>query len=166
MSHIDDDLLASFVDGDVGEHTAVQIATHLDDCPLCAARAATLEPLAGVFAHAADPEVPMDLVAAVLAEAARPDPVAPVGREVVVGAAMLAAGLGLAVLYGEHMSWVSRIGVLLEASGAAAHAVQVALPSSALAFLLALAGGTAAAIVARPELWFGSPAAGSLRRVR
>ena len=67
--HVPEDLLAAFVEGEMGEQLAIHIAEHIDACPRCATRAAGLEPLAAAFAAVEDPVTPEDLVSAVLAEA-------------------------------------------------------------------------------------------------
>lgn len=70
-AHLDDETLAAFVDGTLGEHSAVHAALHLDACPLCTQRALQLDPLQRAFASCADPAVPDQLVASVLAAAER-----------------------------------------------------------------------------------------------
>lgn len=70
--HISDEFLSRFIAGDLDESSAVDIATHLDECPSCATRAAALEPLCLAFAAMDDPVVPDGFVDQVLAEADRP----------------------------------------------------------------------------------------------
>src|SRR5688500_20047826 len=85
--HVPEDLLASFVEGEVGEQLAVHIAEHLDGCPACATRAAGLEPLAAAFAAVLDPVPPLGLAQAILARLDEPDrlPVLEIG----IGAGLL-----------------------------------------------------------------------------
>lgn len=135
--HLDDDLLQDFVDGCVGEHTAVEVALHLDDCPLCATRAATLEPLHGVFARSSEPEVPLDLADTILVAAAEPP--ARTNVEVLAGLALLASALMLAVVSGEPVRALARLAVWLEASSSVGRTLTVVLPTSALALALCVA---------------------------
>lgn len=153
--HLDDDLIEAFVDGALGEHTAVEVALHLDGCPLCSARAAALEPLAPAFARSPDPVVPPDLVASVLAEAARPEESWQPGREVWVGLGMLAAVGLLATFQGEPVDLAARLAVWMQASSTVARAVQVALPTSVLVGSLAAVGLSTLAVVSAPRLQLG-----------
>lgn len=150
--HVPDDLLAAFVDGDIGEHLAVHIAEHLDACPACLNRATGLEPLATAFAAALDPEVPPDLVAAVLAEAGRPErlPVTELG----VGAALLVGAGLVAAFAGNPVVLAVESGMVLEALANGARIVATGLAGSAttLTFVAALvvAGLFATARLADP----------------
>lgn len=94
--HVPEDLLASFIEGDLDDQLAVHIATHLDECPRCATRAAHLEPLAAAFAAVDDPVVPDDLVATILAATERQRPALSI--EILAGAAMLAAAMVLVLV--------------------------------------------------------------------
>lgn len=107
-AHPPADLLTAFatgsLDGSDGAE-AVRVALHLDDCPACAARAASLEPLAHVFASVDAPAVPADLAAAVLMaadapEAPRRSPRFRHTAEVAVAGSLLCAAFALLVLLG------------------------------------------------------------------
>lgn len=152
-AHPSEDMLAAFVEGDLGEHVAIQIAEHIDACPLCAARVVALEPLAGAFARMPDPEVPEDLVASILAAAEAPDELeAPSSTpEIAAGLGFLLAAAGLAATSGEVLSWLSRAAVLAEATHSAARALQVALPSSLAVLFVGMAvAAVAVAMAATP----------------
>lgn len=137
--HVPDDLLAAFVDGDIGEHLAVHIAEHLDACPACLNRVTGLEPLSHAFAAAVDPEVPADLVAAVLAEADRPERV-PV-TELAVGAGLLVGAGLVAALAGNPIGLAVESGVVVAALADGARIVSAGLANSVptLTFVAALA---------------------------
>lgn len=156
--HVPDDLLLTFVEGDVGEQLAIHIAEHLDTCPACSTRAAVLEPLGPAFAALEDPVPPEDLVQAVLEEVAEPErlPLAEIG----VGAGLLVAAAVLALLLGNPVGAVVELGVLVHALGVGARALGAALgPSSGLltvATLLALMGCAFTARLASHPLGLGS----------
>lgn len=138
--HVPDDLLQSFVEGDVGEQLAVHIAEHLDACPACATRAAGLEPLAAAFAAIADPVAPPDLARRVLEAVERPER-APLG-EIAVGLALLAASGLLAVGFDRPLALAADVAVFLNAAAVLGRGLATSLAS--FQFLLALA--TAAAL--------------------
>jgi anti-sigma factor RsiW len=98
--HVPDDLLTSFVDGELGTHVAVHVAEHIDSCPACATRAASLEPLALAFAATDDPVVPEDLAEAILEHLHDESPVAaPLpSLELAVGGGLLCASAALAAV--------------------------------------------------------------------
>ena len=111
--HVPEDLLTAFVEGDMGEQLAIHIAEHLDACPACATRAATMEPLAAAFAAMEDPVVPDDLAAAILDEFVRPEPV-PV-TEIALGFALLGAAAAVAATMGSPLGMAIEFGVVLDA---------------------------------------------------
>lgn len=125
--HVPEELLNAFVLGDVDEALAVHIAEHLDACPACATRAAGLEPLAHVFAAVDDP-VPPDLVAAVLAEAGRPE--RRLAPEVPLGAALLAASVLLAALFGRPLAALETADLLMGLATSVARALGAGLGAS------------------------------------
>ncbi len=131
-NHVPDDLLMAFVDGDVSEHVAVHLAEHLDACPSCATRAATLEPLHIALAHVPDPVAP-DLTAAVLAVVAEPEPAPRV--EVTVGLGLLAAAGILAFYMGDPVGAAVQITIVGQALAQAAAEINAAVVSSTLAVL-------------------------------
>lgn len=148
-AHVPDELLYDFVDGDVGEQLAIHIASHLDACASCAARAHNADPLAIAFASMDDPEVPDDLVAAVLAAAERP------GRapwtEVAVGSSMLAAAAILTLWLEDPVAVWGRIGTVLTAFGSGAEhllgeSVLLGLVASSVAFTLFTLAAVATAV--------------------
>ena len=74
-AHPPTQLLTAFAMGALDESEedeAVRVALHLDDCPACAAQAASLDPMAYVFASVDAPDVPTDLAAAVMVAAEAP----------------------------------------------------------------------------------------------
>ncbi len=151
--HVPDDLLAAFVEGDVGEQLAVHIAGHLDDCPACSARAAGLEPLHAAFAALPDPPVPADLVPAVLEAAARPEPMPWV--EAGVSAALLLAAGAVAALLGDPVGLAADFGVVLSALSDGARVAALGLASSGpvlvTATAVALIGVILTARLASPD---------------
>jgi len=144
--HLPDDILRNFVLGDVGEQLAVHIATHLDDCPACATRAAGMEPLAAVFASIQDPLPPEGLAAAVLASADAPRPARPL-LEVAVGAGLLASGLLLFVGLDGPVASLNSVSASLAALGVVGRGLGAALSSFqgvlVVSTLLAAAGAFA-----------------------
>lgn len=139
--HVPDELLTSFVHGDVGEQIAIHVAKHVDDCPACATRAAALEPLAAAFAAVDDPVAPDDLADVILARYEEPQrgPAA----EVVVGLGMLAAAAALIAGTSEPVVLATDFGVALQAlvsgAGSIVHrsaTAQLLLSVSALGALL------------------------------
>jgi predicted anti-sigma-YlaC factor YlaD len=104
---VPDELLQSFVDGDVGEQLAVHIAKHLDDCASCSTRATHMDALSPLFASCDDPAPADDLVMAILAAAEEPETQRLPIVEGAVGAALLAAAAALFVLGGEPVAVLS-----------------------------------------------------------
>lgn len=96
-SHVPDPLIDRFVEGDLDEALAVQIAEHLDACPRCANRAISREPLSAFFASVDDPPVPSGLVADVLASLERP---ARAGPEPAIAAGLLGGALLMLLIGG------------------------------------------------------------------
>lgn len=143
FSHVPDDLLAAFVDGEVEERVAVHIAEHLDTCPACATRAATMEPLAAAFAAIDDPVVPPDLVSAVLAAAEEPE--RGPSTELVIGGTLMAAAALLTLLGGGALDAFVAIGMWFDALGRFGEHFAVDLASIlVLTTLGAAAGGLVA----------------------
>jgi anti-sigma factor RsiW len=132
--HVPDDLLASFVDGDVDDQVATHIAEHLDECPACATRAATMEPLASAFAAIDDPEPPTGLIEAVLAEVEHP--ARGPSTEFVIGAILLTAAGVLAILGSDPVATLVQAGVLADALLTAEVAVTGAPTPSLIAISL------------------------------
>ena len=64
--HPPESLIKRFAEGELSESLAVDLAMHLDDCPACATQAATLEPMASVFASSDDPDLPDDLMGEIM----------------------------------------------------------------------------------------------------
>jgi predicted anti-sigma-YlaC factor YlaD len=141
--HVPEDLLLAFVEGEVGETLAVHIAEHLDTCSQCATRAATLEPLASAFAAVDDPVPPPDLVPAILAAAAVPAR-ALARVEVAMAGLLLVAAVLVAVVFGDPLALVVRLGVLTDVVATIATKASAGLWSSTLA----LAFSTVAALSA------------------
>lgn len=76
--HLSEAQLLALVDGALPDDQAAALAEHLDACPRCAAALAGADPLRPLFAAPAPrPAEPAALYAAILAEAARGEPAAP-----------------------------------------------------------------------------------------
>jgi anti-sigma factor RsiW len=118
--HLTDPLVQDFIDGDLTDAVAVQLAEHLDHCPHCSARVAHAEPLAAAFAEVQDPPLPEGLIDAILVRAANQS--APVGGffrkrpEVWAAAGLLAAAALLLGLTGGLTPWMDEIGVSVRAA--------------------------------------------------
>jgi len=139
--HVPADLLAAFVEGDVGEHVAAHIAEHIDGCPRCATQAAAMEPLAKAFASMDDPPVPDDLVDAVLAELHQTEP-APV-VELAVGGGLLGSAGVLAIVTQHPVTLLADVGAVLGATEAIIRSMAAGL--SPFTYLAATMAGLAAA---------------------
>ncbi len=124
MKHVDPSLLAAFVEGTLGEHTAVEIARHVDACPRCAAQAAALDPLTPLLAQLPDPVPPEGLEQTILTTAASPPRSA--RQELIAGTVLLGAAAGLAVWYGIPQRLVVEIGALLKGISVATRALGTA----------------------------------------
>jgi anti-sigma factor RsiW len=153
MTHVPDDLLDSFVEGDMGEHLAVHIAEHLDECAACATRAAAMEPMASAFASMDDPEPPATLAASALAAASVAE--RPPTAELTVGFALLACAGALVILAGNPVGVTVQLSVMLNLALIAIGAVSAQIVSSTFALsattAAAVAGCAAAASVAVRE---------------
>lgn len=143
--HVPEDLLGSFVDGDVGEQLAVHIAEHLDECPACATRATGLEPLAAAFASVDDPLPPADLVQAVMQQVSEPERV-PV-LEIALGAAMLVSAALLTTTLGNPLGMAIELGVVLHAMASMARALAAGIAGSSLVMILTTAVTVAGCLV-------------------
>ncbi len=153
--HVPEDLLQSFVEGEVGEELAVHIAEHLDRCPACATRAATLEPLAAALASVPDPVPPPDLAQSILAQVARPVHAA-ARAEVAVAALLLATAVLVAVGLGDPLSLVIRLGVIADVVASLGTKISAGVWSSALALTVSMVAAFSASVaafrVALPEV--------------
>lgn len=151
--HVPADLLNAFVEGETTEQLAIRIAEHLDVCPACATRAATLEPLASAFARVPDPEVPADLVGAVLAEVHAP-PAVRARWELAVGAGFLVAASAL-LLAGDPVGVAVDLGIVTEVATSILTKVSSGVTSSAVTLvgtsLMALASVAATARLTLPD---------------
>jgi anti-sigma factor RsiW len=147
--HVPEDLLAAFIAGEVGEHVAIHIAEHLDECPSCGTRAAGMEPLAAAFAAVDDPIPPEDLAQAVLNALERPDAM-PV-LEIAMGASLLAAA-ALVALLSNPLDLAIDFGLVLHATNSFAQAISSGLSefgtTLTLLTLLALVGSLATTRIA------------------
>jgi anti-sigma factor RsiW len=132
--HVPEDLLSAFVDGDVGEQVAVHIAEHLDECPACATRAASHEPLHPAFASVRDPVPPPGLAAAVLKNASEPDRLP--ARELVFGATLLLAACGLLVVAEGPIRLVAEVATLMNAATALGRSLSVMVSPFQLSLVL------------------------------
>jgi anti-sigma factor RsiW len=145
--HVPQDLLASFVDGDVGEQLAVHIAEHLDGCPSCATRAVSMEPLAAAFAAVDDPEPADWLVTAVLEELALP--ARRPTQELAIGTALLGSAALLVAGTGDPVGTAVNLGVIIRAALGALGSVVSSNGSAALLTLSGLATLVGCIIAAR-----------------
>jgi anti-sigma factor RsiW len=149
--HVPEDLLVAFVEGDVDENLAVHVAQHLDECVACATRAVALEPLAAAFAAVEDPIAPDDLPDAILAVAERPERGPTV--EIAVGATLLLAAAGLAVVGGDPVAAVVDLGRMVDAlSRVGGHVIPGVQPVVVGAMAVAM---VALFVFARSERPFG-----------
>jgi len=136
--HVPSDLLAAFVDGDVGEHVAVHIAQHIDDCPGCATKAASLEPLAPAFASMDDPPVPDDLADQIVRRLQAREG-APT-LELLIGGGLMTAAALLAAATQHPLTALADPGALASASQAFLRSVAAGLGPFAYLATLAAAG--------------------------
>lgn len=150
--HVPEDLLISFVEGDVGEQLAVHIAEHVDACPVCSTRAAGLEPLAAAFASLEDPATPDNLARSVLAAVAEPEPVPT--AEIALGASLLVAATILATMVKSPVGLAIDLGFALHAMIGVARALAAGLGASSIplgtATLFAFLGCALTARIATP----------------
>ncbi len=72
--HPPDSQLALFVDGKLDESTSVDLAMHLDSCPACRQRAASMDPCTELCSRAEHIEPPPELMHRVLAGIASSSP--------------------------------------------------------------------------------------------
>ncbi|MBW1876780.1 MAG: hypothetical protein JRJ84_00310 [Deltaproteobacteria bacterium] len=150
--HLPDDLLRAFVDGDIDDQKAVEIAEHLDCCASCCALAAELDPLTAVFAAVRQPEPPPGLVEEVLAAYHQPQRV-PV-LEVALGGGLLAAAASLLLVFGDPVRVAVRLGVLADALGTAGSQISLAGTNSlfALSLIVLVLAGLSMAAAQPPRL--------------
>ena len=154
-SHPPSALLAAFATGvldEAQEDEGIRVALHLDDCPACAAQAASLDPMAHVFASVDAPVVPEDLAAAVLSAADAPTVRLDTRRfrhtaELAVAASLLVAAFALFVMLGAPgellVGGVALAGAL--AATAVSLAASVASPVATATFIAGV--GLAASVV-------------------
>jgi anti-sigma factor RsiW len=140
--HVPEDLLRSFVEGNVDEKTAIEVAEHIDRCPACSCRADAIEPLAAAFAAVADPVPPPELVQRVLDEVEKPEAVPTF--EIGVGLALLAAAAVVFVLTGNPVAFAVKAGVLVDTLSTIG--TKFALVGNASLFALSLSTVAATAI--------------------
>jgi anti-sigma factor RsiW len=131
--HLTDVEVDTFVLGEVTTAEAVRMAVHLDGCPACSARAAQAEPLSMAIAAVPDPHIPVDLAAAVLAEAAKPE-VRPL-TELGIGACLVAVA-ALFVALDDPIGRLVDIGMVASLGYNVMGALSTGFGSSAIALLL------------------------------
>jgi len=147
--HVPNDLLSSFVEGELEEPVAVHIAEHLDRCPHCATRAVALEPLASAFASCDDPLVPQHLATDVLEELARP-PAHRAIPEVAAGVGLLALAGALAAATQHPVTTLADLGAVLAAGAALVRSMALGLSPHAVTSSVAMvAAGLGAAFTLR-----------------
>ncbi|MBX2801209.1 MAG: hypothetical protein KTR31_26255 [Myxococcales bacterium] len=160
--HVPEDLLQSFVEGDVGEQLAIHIAEHIDECPSCATRATGMEPLAAAFAAMEDPVAPRELAHTVLAELRQPERV-PV-LEIGVGVGLLLCSAAMALALQSPLALAADFAVALNAVSALGRGLGATLGS--LQTVLTVSTLLSAIGVAATVHFAGQPSAALLRRVR
>lgn len=167
-AHVPDDLLASFVDGVMDEALAIHVAEHLDACPMCASRAACLEPLAGVLARVEDPPVPVGLAASILAAAEAqldaphdlPRAVEPAGepvaarvvdgsREIAIGGGMLTAAAALLALVGDPVALAAHGAIVMGAASSLGRALLLGVSPAVVLPLTIFVGASGTVVLVR-----------------
>jgi anti-sigma factor RsiW len=161
--HVPDDLLAAFVEGEVGEQLAIHIAEHLDSCPACATRAVGMEPLAAAFAAMPDPAIPTDLTAAVLAAAEAPERSRVPTTEIAVGLGLLVAAFLLFVALGDPVGSLNQSALWMRALASAGDAIRLGLPAPAILLPATLVLGGASAVLFARVAWPDALTAAQLR---
>lgn len=165
-AHVPDDLLASFVDGGMDEGLAIHVAEHLDACPMCASRAACMEPLAAVFARVEDPPVPVGLTASILAAAeadlgavdASPTQAIPAvdgSREIAIGGGMLTAAAALLALVGDPVALAAHGAIVMGAASSLGRALLLGV-SPAVVLPLTIFVGASGTVVLVRSAWSDS----------
>lgn len=168
--HVDDERLAAFIEGTLGDDAAALVALHLDDCPGCAARAIAEEPLGAAFASVDDPVVPRGLAAESLRLAALAPPrragwlegllaaprevAAPrsaLPAELVVGSMLIAAATALAWLGGEPTSAGLRIARLGRLAWDLARVAGAGVPVAVVLPLAVVVGFAAVVLLRRAD---------------
>lgn len=149
--HPPDKLLISFVQAEVEEGPAIQVALHLDECPSCRARLQSLDPLSAALAAAPQPEPPAQLIEQTVERALARSVAGRVGPMVpALGSSMAVAAALVFVLGGGPRAMFADMGALSSAALAVLDVVElpVALltPVWAAGAILALA---AAAVTSR-----------------
>ncbi len=146
-SHLHDFQLQAFGRGELNDAEAVSAAMHLDECPQCAARVATLDPFGPVFAQIVAPRAPKDLVARALQAADVPEIVEePVWVEVGLGAVLLVAAAFLVLLGGDALKAMVEIGLFADVL---ARFSSPWIPSMTPMLLVAILAGSAALFAIR-----------------
>ena len=158
--HPGDDILTAFVLGDLSTEVGVRVAHHLDGCPQCAARAASLDPLTHAFAAVEDPELPEGFVAAVLEKDARErgGAVHDLRHEPLVAVALLAASALVFLGLGQPEAVVSSVVSTAHLAGTLGPPLAAMVDAATLAWsVLGVCAFVAAVVVAqrrgRQEPW-------------
>ena len=122
--HPSREVLEQFALGDLGEHVAVYIASHLDDCPQCAAAARALDPLTAAFTATPHAPVPDRLAAHILEQHHQRPVEARIERTIGLGLLALSLLLALTQLHLEvtALSTLSLVTAILEAASLVATA--------------------------------------------
>lgn len=150
-THPPDSLLAVLASGDVGslpEAEIVRAALHIDECPACATKATSLDPMARAFAATSEVEVPPELAAGIVAALAEaPSSPRHPHRPVALAAALL--GVALALMLSAGAPGELLVGLLTVAGAVIAAAVSLgASLGSPVATATFVAGvGLAASVV-------------------
>jgi anti-sigma factor RsiW len=135
--HLSEELLHRFIEGDLGEAEAVETALHIDDCPLCASRAARAEPLAAAFAAMPDPPLPEGFEREVLDLVERPEQ-APARPQVPwLGIGMILSAAMLMMLGGEPTALLWKLAAAVRGISVGVAVVLQHLPSPATVLTLA-----------------------------
>lgn len=159
--HVPDALLGRFVAGDLHSdlHSddAMAVANHLDDCAICQARVAALDPLAQAFASVDDPVTPPQLMAQVVEHALGQHQ--PTDTTIpAVGAGLAVAAMAVLVLTGAPGELLGGLQALGSAFGAVLRAVEIPVAVITPIWAAAAMFTFAAAAVATRRLELGRAA--------
>jgi anti-sigma factor RsiW len=135
--HLSEELLRLFIEGELDEREAVEAALHIDDCPLCASRAAQAEPLATAFAAMPDPALPEGFEQAVLDLLEAPEQLPARIQVPWLGIGLILSAATLMMLGGEPTAMLWKLAAMIRAVSVGAAVVLQHIPSPATILTLA-----------------------------
>jgi anti-sigma factor RsiW len=135
--HLPEDLLLRFIEGDLDEHEAVEAALHIDDCPMCAARAAQADPLAAAMAALPDPPLPVGFERGVLDALALPEAPTPAFQLPWLGVGLILSAALLMVVGGEPTALLWKLATVARGLGVATNVLLDLVPSPATVLTIA-----------------------------